>query len=334
MMKKILNKPEDYVDEMLAGLIAAHPEYYRLHGDTGKVVARANPGKDGKVGIVTGGGSGHLPVFTGYVGEGLLDACAIGDVFASPSAEQMADAIRVADSGAGVLRLYGNYGGDVMNFDMAGELVEFDDITCTTVLLADDVASAPPAEAEKRRGVAGMVYAFKIAGAAAEEGRDLDGVTAVAQKAADACRSIGAALSPCTVPQAGKPTFEIAEDEMEMGMGIHGEPGVWRGKLQTADQIAEEMMDRLLADMPIGNGDRVSVMVNSLGATPPEELYILYRRVKARLEAAGARIVMPLVGRYATSMEMAGVSFTLCKLDDELEKLLLAPCDCAFWRVG
>ncbi|ABV92273.1 PTS-dependent dihydroxyacetone kinase [Dinoroseobacter shibae DFL 12 = DSM 16493] len=333
-MKKILNKPEDYVDEMLAGLIAAHPEYYRLHGDTGKVVARANPGKDGKVGIVTGGGSGHLPVFTGYVGEGLLDACAIGDVFASPSAEQMADAIRVADSGAGVLRLYGNYGGDVMNFDMAGELVEFDDITCTTVLLADDVASAPPAEAEKRRGVAGMVYAFKIAGAAAEEGRDLDGVTAVAQKAADACRSIGAALSPCTVPQAGKPTFEIAEDEMEMGMGIHGEPGVWRGKLQTADQIAEEMMDRLLADMPIGNGDRVSVMVNSLGATPPEELYILYRRVKARLEAAGARIVMPLVGRYATSMEMAGVSFTLCKLDDELEKLLLAPCDCAFWRVG
>lgn len=334
MMKKILNKPEDYVDEMLTGLVAAHPEYYRLHGDTGKVVARANPGKDGKVGIVTGGGSGHLPVFTGYVGEGLLDACAIGDVFASPSAEQMADAIRAADSGAGVLRLYGNYGGDVMNFDMAGELVEFDDITCTTVLLADDVASAPPAEAEKRRGVAGMVYAFKIAGAAAEEGRDLDGVTAVAQKAADACRSIGAALSPCTVPQAGKPTFEIAEDEMEMGMGIHGEPGVWRGKLQTADQIAEEMMDRLLADMPIGNGDRVSVMVNSLGATPPEELYILYRRVKARLEAAGARIVMPLVGRYATSMEMAGVSFTLCKLDDELEKLLLAPCDCAFWRVG
>ncbi|SHH36684.1 dihydroxyacetone kinase subunit DhaK [Marivita hallyeonensis] len=333
-MKKILNKPEDYVDEMLAGLTAAHPEYYRLHGDSGKVVARAKTGKDGKVGIVTGGGSGHLPVFTGYVGEGLLDACAIGDVFASPSAEQMADAIRAADSGAGVLRLYGNYGGDVMNFDMAGELVEFEDITCTTVLLADDVASAPPEEAEKRRGVAGMVYAFKMAGAAAEEGRDLEGVTTVAQKAADACRSIGAALSPCTVPQAGKPTFEIAEDEMEMGMGIHGEPGVWRGTLQTADEIAGEMMDRLLADMPLASGDRVSVMVNSLGATPPEELYILYRIVKTRLEDAGATIVMPLVGRYATSMEMAGVSFTLCKLDDELEKLLNAPCDCAFWRVG
>lgn len=333
-MKKILNDPENYVDEMLAGLTAAHPEYYRLHGDSGKVVARTTAGKAGKVGIVTGGGSGHLPVFSGYVGEGLLDACAIGDVFASPSAEQMADAIRAADSGAGVLRLYGNYGGDVMNFDMAGELVEFEDISCSSVLLVDDVASAPPEEAKKRRGVAGMVYAFKMAGAAAEEGRDLNGVTAVAQKAADACRSIGAALSPCTVPQAGKPTFEIANDEMEMGMGIHGEPGVWRGKLQTADEMAGEMMDRLLADMPLAARDRVSFMVNSLGATPPEELYILYRVVKARLDEVKTTIVMPLIGRYATSMEMTGVSFTLCKLDDELEALLKAPCDCAFWRVG
>lgn len=332
-MKKILNAPADYVDEMLEGLTAAHPENYALYGDTGKVIARPSGAKDGKVGIVTGGGSGHLPVFTGYVGPGLLDACAIGDVFASPSAEQMADAIRAANGGAGVLRLYGNYGGDVMNFDMAGDLVEFDDIACTTVLLADDVASAAPEEAEKRRGVAGMVYAFKIAGAAAEEGRDLAAVTAVAQKAADACRSIGAALSPCTVPQAGKPTFEIADDEMEMGMGIHGEPGVWRGKLKEADDIAGEMMDRLLADMPLASGDRVSVLVNSLGATPPEELYILYRVVKARLEGAGATIVMPLVGRYATSMEMAGVSFTLCKLDDDLEALLKAPCDCTFWSV-
>lgn len=333
-MKKILNQPEAYVDEMLDGFVAAHPEHYAMYGDTGKVVTRATKAKDGKVGIVTGGGSGHLPVFTGYVGEGLLDTCAIGDVFASPSAEQMADALRAANHGAGVLRLYGNYGGDVMNFDMAGEMVEFEDIECTTVLLADDVASAPPAEAEKRRGVAGMVYAFKIAGAAADEGRDLAGVTAAAQKAADACRSIGVALSPCTVPQAGKPTFEIGDDEMEMGMGIHGEPGVWRGKLRTADEIAGEVMDRLLADMPLTSGDRVSVMVNSLGATPPEELYILYRVVKARLEGAGATIVMPLVGRYATSMEMAGVSFTLCKLDDELETLLKAPCDCAFWRVS
>jgi len=333
-MKKILNNPVDYVDEMLAGLVAAHPEYYRLLGDTGRVVARATPGAAGKVGIVTGGGSGHLPVFTGYVGTGLLDACAIGDVFASPSAEQMADAIRASDQGAGVLRLYGNYGGDIMNFDMAGDLVEFDGITCTTVILADDVASAPPGEAAKRRGVAGMVYAFKIAGAAAELGHDLAAVTATAQKAADACRSIGAALSSCTVPQAGKPTFDIAEDEMEMGMGIHGEPGVWRGKLRPADAIVEEMMDRLFADRPLATGDRVSVMVNSLGATPPEELYIAYRIVKARIEGAGATIVMPLVGRYATSMEMAGISITLCALDAALEPLLTAPCDCAFWRVG
>jgi phosphoenolpyruvate---glycerone phosphotransferase subunit DhaK len=332
-MKKILNNPVDYVDETLAGLVAAHPDHYRLHGDTGRVVARASASAKGKVGIVSGGGSGHLPVFTGYVGTGLLDACAIGDVFASPSADQMADAIRAADHGAGVLRLYGNYGGDIMNFDMAGDLVEFDDITCTTVMLADDVASAKPEEATKRRGVAGMVYAFKIAGAAAEAGHDLATVTAVAQKAADACRSIGAALSSCTVPQAGKPTFQIGDDEMEMGMGIHGEPGVWRGKLQPADAIANEMIDRLLADMPLATGDRVSVLVNSLGATPVEELYILYRVVKHRLEGTGATIVMPLVGRYATSMEMAGVSFTLIKLDDQLEGFLKAPCDCAFWSV-
>ena len=332
-MKKILNRPADYVDEMLDGLVAAHAEYYRLHGDSHRVVARATPGRKGKVGIVTGGGSGHLPVFTGYVGTGLLDACAIGDVFASPTAEQMADAIRAADTGAGVLRLYGNYGGDVMNFDMAGELVEFEDIATTTVLLADDVASAGPEEREKRRGVAGMVYAFKIAGAAAEAAGDLAEVTRIAQKAADACRSVGAALSSCTVPQAGRPTFEIADDEMEMGMGIHGEPGVWRDKLRPADAIAGELIDRLLADAPVGRGERVSVLVNSLGATPPEELYIVYRVVKARMDAAGVEIVMPLVGRYATSMEMAGVSFTLLKLDAELEGFLTAPCDCAFWSV-
>ena len=333
-MKKILNDPEAYVDEMLEGLVAAHPAHYRLVGDDRRAVARATPGKEGKVGIVSGGGSGHLPVFTGYVGTGLLDACAIGDVFASPTAEQMADAIRAADRGAGVLRLYGNYGGDVMNFDMAGDLVEMEDIETTTVVLADDVASAGPDEAAKRRGVAGMVYAFKIAGAAAEAGGDLSEVTRAAQAAADACRSIGVALSPCTVPQAGRPTFEIGETEIEMGMGIHGEPGVWRGELKTADEIAGEMMDRLLDDMPLASGDRVSVLVNSLGATPHEELYILYRVVKARIEDSGAEIVMPLVGRYATSMEMAGASVTLCKLDAELERHLTAPCDCAFWTVS
>lgn len=333
-MKKILNDPYNYVDEMLAGLIVAHPEHYRLHGDTGRVIARAKPGRKGKVGIVSGGGSGHLPVFTGYVGKGLLDACAIGDVFASPSVDQMADALRAADQGAGVVRLYGNYGGDIMNFDMAGDIVEMEDIETSTVILADDVPSAKPDEANKRRGVAGMVYAFKIAGACAEEdGADLAAVTAAGQRAADACRTVGFALSSCTVPQAGKPTFEIGETEMEMGMGIHGEPGIWRGELRSADRIAEEMMDILLKDRPVGGTGRVSVMVNSLGATPPEELYILYRVVKARIEAAGAEIVMPLVGRYATSMEMAGASITLCHLDADLERWLTAPADCAFWKV-
>jgi dihydroxyacetone kinase-like protein len=332
-MKKILNDPYAYVAEMLDGLVLAHPDYYERAGSDGRVIKRPGTPIAGKVGIVSGGGSGHLPIFAGYVGKGLLDACAIGEVFASPSVDQMVEAMRAASGGAGVLRLYGNYGGDCMNFDMAGDTLDMEDLRSTTVLLADDVASAPPAEASKRRGVAGMVYAFKIAGAAAEARADLDTVTRIAQKASDACRSIGAALTSCTVPAAGKPTFTIAEEDMEMGMGIHGEPGVWRGKLRTADAIAAEMLDLLLADLPVARGDRVSVLVNSLGATPPEELYILYRQVAARFRDLGATIVMPLVGRYATSMEMAGVSFTLCKLDDELERLLKAPAECAFWKV-
>ncbi len=331
-MKKILNNPADYVDEMLEGMVAAHPETYAQ--PVRRVIARAAGAKKGKVGIVTGGGSGHLPIFTGYVGTGLLDACAIGDVFASPSAEQMAEAIRLADGGAGVLRLYGNYGGDVMNFDMAGEMAEMEhDIRTTTVLLTDDVVSAPKDEAEKRRGVAGMVYAFKIAGAAAERGDDLDEVTRIARKTADACRSIGMALTPCTIPQAGKPTFEIGETEMEMGMGIHGEPGIWRDAIKPADEIAEEMLERLMADQPLAKGDRISILVNSLGATPAEELYILYRHAKQKLDALGVEIVMPLVGRYATSMEMTGATITVIKLDEELETLLKAPAECAFWRV-
>ena len=283
--------------------------------------------------IVTGGGSGHLPVFTGYIGPGLLDAAAIGDVFASPSADQMASAMRHANGGAGVLRLYGNYGGDVMNFDMAGEMLEMEDIASTTVLLADDVASAPAAEAGKRRGVAGMVFAFKAAGARAEERATLEEVTASAQKTADACRSIGFALTPCIVPQAGKPTFNLADDEMEMGMGIHGEPGIWRDKLKPADAITDEMVDHLLTDMPLGKGERISLLVNSLGATPLEELYIIYKRIRERFDEKGVTIVAPLVGRYATSMEMAGATITLCRLDSEIERLLAAPCDCPYWKI-
>ena len=332
-MKKILNDPQDYVTEMLEGLCAAHPQYYVNVGSDGRVIARPEAPIQGKVGIVTGGGSGHLPVFTGYVGPGLLDACAIGEVFSSPNVDQMLEAIKAANGGSGVLCLFGNYGGDVMNFEMATEMADFEDIPTRIVLVADDVASAPPKEAEKRRGVAGMVYAFKMAGAMAERGADLDQVAQVAQKACDACRSIGIAMTPCTVPAAGRPTFELGDNEVEFGMGIHGEPGVWRGDLRPADALAAEMVERLLADMPLQQGDRVSVLCNSLGATPPEELYIVYRYVANKLGDMGVEIVMPLVGRYATSMEMTGMSLTFCKLDAELEDLLKAPAACAFWQV-
>jgi dihydroxyacetone kinase-like protein len=314
-------------------MCASHPEFYKLGGENGRVIYRSSQAVVGKVGIVSGGGSGHLPLFAGYCGEGLLDACSVGNVFAGPSVADCMDAMKIADTGAGVLRLYGNYGGDRMNFDMAGEMLELEGVNSTTVLLADDVASAGPDEAEKRRGVAGLIYAFKIAGAKAATGASLAEVTDVAQKVADACRSIGVALTPCTVPEVGKPTFEIAENEIEMGMGIHGEPGIWRGKIRSADEICGEMLDRLLADMPLFKGDRISVLVNSLGATPDEELFILYRIVARRMSEKGVKIVMPLVGRYATSMEMTGASVTICKLGDELESLLKAPANCAFWRV-
>lgn len=331
-MKKIINSTVDFVDEMLDGLCSAHPEYYTQPDR--RVLVRSSPARDGKVGIVTGGGSGHLPIFAGYVGPGLLDGAAIGDVFASPSSDQIRKTIKHADHGAGVLCLYGNYGGDIMNFDMACEMLEIEGLRTQTVLVADDIASAPPAEAAKRRGVAGMVYAFKIAGAAADAGGDLAAVTKAARKASEACRSIGVALSPCIVPQAGKPSFTLGEDEIEMGMGIHGERGIWRNRLRSADEIVDEMVVRLREDMPLARGQKVSVLVNSLGATPPEELYVAFRRVRQILDADGVQIVMPLVGRYATSMEMAGMSLTIMALDDELEAWLKAPAACAFWQVA
>ncbi len=333
-MKKLLNDPKLYVDEMLDGLCAAHPEYFRRLGESGRVIARAGGANKGKVGIVSGGGSGHLPLFTGYVGPGFIDACAIGNVFAGPSVDDCVEAMRAADGGAGVLRLYGNYGGDRMNFDMAGELLDGEGIETTTVLGADDVASAPPAEKEKRRGVAGLIYVYKIAGAKAEKkGATLREVTAIATKASAAVATTGVALGPCTVPEAGKPTFTLADDEIEMGMGIHGEPGIWRGKLKSADAIAGEMLERILGDLHVGKGERVSVLVNSLGATPHEELYILYRHVARELAAKGLSIVAPLVGRYVTSMEMTGASISVIRLDAELEELLRAPARSPFWMV-
>lgn len=332
-MKKILNNPVNYVNEMLEGLAAAHPDSYKRIGEQGRIIVRPDAPVKGKVGIITGGGSGHLPVFTGYVGKGLLDACAIGDVFASPGVDLMLEGIHAIDGGAGVLCLYGNYGGDRMNFDMACEMADMEDVKTASVLVTDDVASAPLEQRAKRRGIAGMVFCFKIAGAKADTKASLEEVAATAQKAADACHTIGVALTPCILPAAGKPTFTIGEMEMEIGMGIHGEPGVRRGTLQSADAIADEMLKLLLADVSLASGDRISVLCNSLGATPHEELYIVYRVVAKRLHELGVTVVAPLIGRYATSMEMAGMSITFCKLDAELEQLLLAPCSCPFLKV-
>ena len=330
-MKKLLNAPSAYVDEMLAGLCAAYPSSYRLPGD--RVLARAGGAVPGKVGIITGGGSGHLPVFLGYVGDGLLDACAVGNVFAGPRVADCVSAIQAADGGAGVLALYGNYGGDRMNFEMALEELESGTLKLTSVRVADDVASAPADARAKRRGVAGMVFAFKIAGARAAAGGSLDEVTAAARKAADACRSIGVALTPCTVPESGLASFVIADTEIEFGMGIHGEPGIWCGPLKPADALTDEMLDLLLPELNLAKGDSTAVLVNSLGATPLEELFIVYRRVADALAQRGVRVVMPLVGRYATSMEMTGMSLTLMPLDAELELLLQAPANCPFWKV-
>ncbi len=330
-MKKLMNKAEDFVKETMEGIICAYGDKVKLLNGDERILVTNYPVQKGKVGIVTAGGSGHLPVFLGYVGQGLLDGCAVGNVFASPSAQKMADMITACDYGSGVLCLYGNYGGDNMNFDMACEMVEMDDIETRTVRVKDDVASSPAETKEKRRGVAGMVYAFKVAGAAAEKMMNLDEVAGVAQKALDNIRTMGVALTPCIVPQVGEPTFQIADDEMEVGMGIHGEKGIEVTKMMTADETAETLVNRILEDMPLQEGDEVSVMVNGLGATPLEEQLIVYRRVHQLLTEKGIQIVMPHVGEYATSMEMAGLSVTIFKLDEQLKELLLAPAKTPFY---
>jgi dihydroxyacetone kinase-like protein len=330
-MRKIINKPENFVDETMEGIVLAYGDRVKfLNGDK-RILVTNTPVADGKVGIVTAGGSGHLPVFLGYVGQGMLDGCAVGNVFASPASSKMAEMIKACDHGSGVLCLYGNYGGDNMNFDMACEMVEFDDIATKTVRVKDDVASSPKEAADKRRGVAGMVYAFKIAGAAAEKMMSLDEVAGMAQKALDNTRTMGVALSPCIVPEVCKPTFSIKDDEIEIGMGIHGEKGIEVSKMMTADEVAKTLLDRILADMPVEAGSEVSVMVNGLGATPMEELLIVYRRVHMMLAEKGIKVYMPHVGEFATSMEMAGLSLTICKLDEELKSLLRSPASTPFY---
>lgn len=330
-MRKIINRPEDFVNETMEGIALAYGDrIHFLNGDC-RVLVTGYPVKDGKVGIVTAGGSGHLPVFLGYVGSGMLDGCAIGNVFASPSSQKMADMIKACDHGSGVLCLYGNYGGDKMNFDMACEMVEMDDIKTKTVLVRDDVASSAKEQAEKRRGVAGMVYAFKVAGAAADKLMSLEQVAGIAEKALAHIRTMGVALSPCIVPEVGKPTFSINDDEIEVGMGIHGEPGIEVRKMMSANEVAKIIIDKICTDMPLVSGDRVSVMVNGLGATPLEEQFIVFRAVAKILADKNVSIFMPHIGEFATSMEMAGLSITVFKLDAELEELLRAPASTPFY---
>ena len=284
-----------------------------------------------KVGIVSGGGSGHLPVFTGYVGKGMLDACAVGSVFASPSVDQIVSAIRNGNNGNGVLCVLGNYGGDVMNFEMACEIVKSEGIETRMIIVSDDIASASNEDKLKRRGIAGLIFAFKIAGASSENGESLEEVYNLTLKANNNLRTIGVAVSSCILPEVGKPTFELENDEIEIGMGIHGEPGIKREKLRKADLLVSDLCKIIFYDFELSKSDKVSIMINSLGATPLEELYIVSKKVNEIFTKKNIEIFKSYVGRYATSLEMAGMSISVLKLDDDLKKALLDHSECPFW---
>jgi dihydroxyacetone kinase-like protein len=330
-MQKILNQPVEFVAEMLEGILLAHPAQLAAVDGDNHCLVRADAPIKGKVGISTGGGSGHLPLFLGYVGKGLLDGVAVGDVFQSPTAEQMLAVTKKIDSGAGVLYIYGNYGGDVFNFDFAAELAAAEGIRVETVVGADDVASAPKGEEDRRRGIAGIFFLYKVAGAAADAGLSLDEVVAVTKKASQNTRTMGLALSPVTLPANGHPTFEIKPGEMEIGMGIHGEPGIKKGKLETADQITEQLINPIIKDLDLKSGNRVCILLNSLGATPPEELYIMYRKAHALLVAAEITIERAFIGEFATSLEMAGASISIIRVDDEMLNLINNPAHTPFY---
>lgn len=333
-MKKFINQAEDFIPEMLEGIYLAHPDRFGFVNDDRHCLVTARP-VPGKVGIITGGGSGHLPLFLGYVGRGMLDGCAIGDVFQSPSPEQILAVTQAVDSGAGVLYLYGNYNGDIFNFDIAAEMADMEsDIRTRTVVAADDSAGATSGSEGviTRRGVAGIFFVYKCAGAAAARMDDLDTVQRIAQKAGDRVRTLGVALSPCIVPRIGKPGFHIGDNEMEIGMGIHGESGIRRGPLLSAGKVAEEMMSWLLTDSPCQQGNEVAVLINGLGATPLEELYLMYRHVHQILAQSNIRVFRVWVGEFATAMEMAGMSISLMPVDDELKSLLNAEADTPMFR--
>ena len=333
-MRKIINQPDSFVDEVVEAILWAHPDQLKAVDADRRALVRSDAGTNGRVGIVTGGGSGHLPLFLGYVGRGLASGCAVGNVFSSPSPQQIHAATIASDDGAGVLYLYGNYGGDVFNFDIAADLSAADGVRTTTVLGRDDILSATTDKADTRRGVAGLFFAYKTAGAAAERGYDLDRVTEIAQRTCDATRTMGVGLSPTILPAAGEPTFTLDEGEMEIGIGIHGEPGQFRGPLETADQITDRFLAELGKEIDLGPGQRVAVLVNGLGATPLEELYVIYRRVHQVITEQGATIERLFIGEIATSLEMAGASLSLCQLDDELSELLDEPARSPFFQHG
>ena len=322
-MKKLINAADSVVDEALAGMAAAHPDLLRVIEPN--VIVRADAPRQGKVGVISGGGSGHEPMHGGFVGSGMLDAACAGAVFTSPVPDQMLAATKAVDGGAGVLHIVKNYTGDIMNFEIAAELAQAEGIEVASVVIADDVAVQDSLYTAGRRGVGGTVLAEKIVGAAAEEGQDLASVTALCQKVQDNVRSMGMALTSCTVPAAGKPTFEIGDDEMEIGVGIHGEPGRERRPLASADEITDALLGPIIEDGGFGQGDKVLAFVNGMGGTPLIELYVVYNRVAAVCAERGITIARNLVGSYITSLEMAGCSITLLKLDDELTKLWDAP---------
>lgn len=323
-MKKIINRPETVVNEMCKGIILAHPEL--VLSEKYKIIKRKRLNKD-KVSLISGGGSGHEPAHAGFVGTGMLDAAVCGDVFASPSTIQIYNAILETRSNKGTLLIVKNYSGDCMNFDAASEMADEEDITVEKVYVNDDVAVKDSLYTVGRRGVAGTVFVHKIAGAAAEKGMELAKVKAAAEKAIANVRSIGFAFTSCTVPAKGTPIFTLAEDEMEFGVGIHGEPGILREKIVPADELAEKMVDRVVKDLPYRQGDEVALLVNGLGASPIQELYLLNNSVSNAIAKRGIKIYKTLVGNYMTSIDMAGASITLLKLDQELKELLDEPAD-------
>lgn len=322
-MQRILNDPDNIVDEMLQGFLKAHSDI--VEGGENPRVVKAKNIPEGKVGVITGGGSGHKPAFIGYVGKNLCDAAAVGEICSSPTAVAFLDAAKEADQGKGVACLYGNYSGDNMNVKMSVKMAKKAGITVKTVVANDDVASAPKDQREKRRGVAGEVLMWKVGGARAAQGGDLDEVIAAAQKAIDHTRSVGIGLTPCTLPAVGHPNFEIKDGTMEVGIGHHGEPGIEVVPIETADKMAKRMTDIVLPDYPFESGDEVVVLVSGLGATPVMELYVLYNEIDKILKEKGIKTHRAYVGNYFTSLEMSGATLTIMKLDDELKELIDMP---------